>query len=145
LQFITYVNAGSLRQFTNADGKDLTIHFFTEQMWAADAESFFTQQPAMNYIEATEETEIVTMSVIDFHAMMSKYPAFGILGSVMNNWSISTSRFTALSSMSPDERYSNLMSEHPAWINRFPQHQIASYLAMTPETLSRVRSRINRN
>jgi len=49
---------------------------------------------------------------------------------------------TTLHTKSPDQRYSHLLAEHPDWLNRFPQRHIASYLGMTPETLSRVRARI---
>jgi hypothetical protein len=55
---------------------------------------------------------------------------------------VSTNQIVTLKTKSPDKRYKELLSKNPDWINRFPQMQIASYLGITPETLSRVRSRI---
>ncbi len=137
---ISFVLFGSLRFFKRKNHGDLTINFFTENNWVADLESLLTQQPSKNNIEAIENSTIASISLTDIHELMDIYPGFRMLNALMANLTISSSYLT-IHSMSPDERYKELMLKYPQWINRFPQMQIASYLGMTPETLSRVRAR----
>jgi CRP/FNR family transcriptional regulator, anaerobic regulatory protein len=120
----------------------LTSHFFTEGCWAADLESLLMQNPSKNYIAAVENSEIALIDFSDIHALMDVDPCFRMLNALIANMTISTAHIVTINTKSPDERYRELLLKHPDWINRFPQMQIASYLGMTRETLSRVRARI---
>lgn len=139
---LTFINSGSFRLYSNAERGELTITFFTEHRWAADVESLLTQQPTKNYIEAFEDSVIATITLQGMHELMDMYPCFRMLHGLIADLTIPTAHLAAISTKNPDERYKALMLEHPDWINRFPQMQIASYLGMTPETLSRVRARL---
>jgi len=139
---LTFINSGSLRFYTDTERGELTINFFTENQWAADIESFLVQQPSKNYIEAVANSDIALITLKDIHELMDIYPCFRMLNALIANWTIPTSHLATISTKNPDERYKELLLKHPDWINRFPQMQIASYLGMTPETLSRVRARI---
>lgn len=139
---ITFILSGSFRIFKKLSHGELTIKFFIENNWIADLESLLTQQPSKNYIEAIEDSEVASITLRDIHALMDIHPCFRMLNALMAELTISTSYITTISSKSPDERYEELLLNHPQWINRFPQMLIASYLGMTPETLSRVRARI---
>lgn len=139
---LAFINNGSLRFYTNTERGELTINFFTEHQWVADIESFLIQQPSKNYIEAFESSDIASISLRNIHELMDLYPCFRMLNAIIANLTIPTTHLASISTKNPDERYQELLLKHPDWINRFPQMQIASYLGITPETLSRVRARI---
>jgi CRP/FNR family transcriptional regulator, anaerobic regulatory protein len=140
---LCFVETGSLRFYTHTEQGEVTIHFFTENLWVADLESLLKQEPSKNSIEAFEHSTIASITLRDIHLLMSSHPAFHMLNALMANLAISTKHIASLSLKNPDERYLELLSQHPDWVNRFPQKHIASYLGMTPETLSRVRARLN--
>jgi CRP/FNR family transcriptional regulator, anaerobic regulatory protein len=138
---LTFINRGSLRLYTETEHNILTINFFTENNWVADVESLLLQQPSKNYIEAFENSDIASVTLKDMHNLMDFYPCFRMLNALLANLTISTTHLATIATKNPDERYQELLLQHPDWINRFPQMQIASYLGMTAETLSRVRAR----
>jgi CRP-like cAMP-binding protein len=140
--FISIVLTGSLRLYRNEEENEYTLDFFTESNWVADYESFVSQKPASNCIQALENTEVAIVSLHDVHEVVTQHPNFMGFFRVMELWSISTNLYLSNMNQSPDDRYRQLLKDHPAWINRFPQMYIASYLGMTPETFSRVKSRI---
>jgi CRP-like cAMP-binding protein len=140
--WISFINNGSLRLYTETENSELTINFFTEKTWVADLESLLKQQPSVNYIEALENTDIASITLSDIHDLMDIYPCFRMLNVLIANMTIPTDHITSINNKSPDRRYKELLDKHPNWINRFPQMLIASYLGMTPETLSRVRARV---
>ena len=139
---ITFILTGSFRFLKKLDNSEITMNFFVENNWIADLESLLTQQPSKNYIEAIEDSEIASITLKDIHRLMDIHPCFRMLNALMTDLTISTSYIATINSKSPDEKYKELLSKNPQWINRFPQMLIASYLGMTPETLSRVRARI---
>ena len=139
---LSFILTGSFRSFKKLNDGELTLKFFVEHNWITDLESLLTQQPSKNNIEAIEDSETVSITLSDIHRLMDAHPCFRMLNALMADLTISTSYLETISSKSPDERYRELLSTHPQWINRFPQMLIASYLGMTPETLSRVRARV---
>ena len=139
---IAFVNSGSLRLYTEIEHREWTINFFTENCWVSDIESLLMQQPSKNQIEALENSNIALITLKDIHRLMDIHPGFRMLNALMANFIISSTHITAMIAKSPDERYKDLLSNHPDWVNRFPQMKIASYLGITPESLSRVRARV---
>jgi CRP/FNR family transcriptional regulator, anaerobic regulatory protein len=140
---ISFVVSGSLRFYTLTDEGELTINFFTENQWLADLESLMGQKPSKNYLEAMENTNLATIALKDIHQLVKIDPKFIMLNALVAKLAIPSSHLSTLQTKSPDERYKELLEKHPAWVNRFPQKQIASFLGITPETLSRVRARIS--
>jgi CRP-like cAMP-binding protein len=139
-EFIAFLNKGSLRHFSFSEEHDITLHFFIENDWVIDQQSFVSQKPSQNFIQANENCEIVMLNHYDLHHLVFKYPNFLKLGSLLEQNFNNRVRFDM--DKSPEKRYKDLLENHPVWIQRFPQKYIASYLGITPETLSRVRSKI---
>lgn len=134
--FVIIVISGSLRLFHPTGEKEYTLNFFLEHDFAADHESFTTQKPSANVIEALEDSFICTISIYRLHELIAKNHAFFAIGRVMENWT----KATALTNLeNPQQRFEKLMELHPGWMLRFPQKYLASYLGMAPETFSRMK------
>lgn len=138
---VVFIIKGSLRLYTETTEKELTIKFFTENQWVADLESLLTQQATKNYLQACENTSLACISLQNIHQLIDTDPGFSMLNALIAGSAITSTHIATINTKSPDERYKELLSEHPDWIKRFPQVQIASLLGMTPETLSRVKAR----
>lgn len=139
---ITFICSGSFRFYKKTQAGELTLSFFTETNWVADLESLLSQLPSENYIQAMEDSQIASISLQNLHDLMEIYPNFRMLYALLANMTLSTNKLASIQAKSPDERYQELLLSHPHWIKRFPQMHIASYLGITPETLSRVRARL---
>ena len=136
-----YVYKGMVRQFYFKNKKELTEHFASEDNIFICIESFLRQRPANLLVEALENTVLYGIP---------HDPLLALAGSFLNvslAWSFAVTS-TLLSQRKADflrfetanERYARLLKEHPEIVQRAPLSHIASYLLMTPETLSRVRA-----
>ncbi len=143
---ITFVEHGMLRSFMSDDeGRESIVQFATEERWISDMESFFSGKEAAYNIEAIEDSEVLNLSRHAMDEMIEKLPVmeryFRLL---MQNHIISLQRrVVAYMSLSAEEKYLKLMDVYPEVITRAPQQYIASYLGITPETLSRIRKQIS--
>lgn len=95
----------------------------------------------LRFYTHTGESEL-TINFFTENQWVADIESFLMLNALIANLTIPTTHLAALHPMGPDRRYKELLLSHSDWINRFPQMQIASYLGMSTETLSRVRSRI---
>lgn len=135
--FVMIVISGSLRLFHEAEEKEHTLNFFAEYDFAADHESFVSQKPSVNSIEALEDSLILVISIHQLHALIDRNRAFFAIGRVMEKWTKATTLTTHFDK--PRDRFEKLMELHPEWILRFSQIHLASYLGMAPETFSRMK------
>ena len=141
---ISFVTRGVLRSFTtDAKGHEVIDQFGLEGWWMADLYSFLTHEPATYAIDALEPTEVLqldqqaTQHLLDTMPLFERY--FRLL--MQNNY-IATHRRLALAlGHTAEEKYDALLATTPGIMQRVPQHLIASYLGITPEFLSRIRSR----
>lgn len=138
---IYFVNSGAFRQYDEQeDGIENIIHLFMDGDWMLEYKSFTLQKPSASFLEATEDSEVLLLSVHDLHELIRISGAFFKLGSILEvavqNQPYQNNR------MSPEEKYALLLKEKPGLINSFPAKYIASYLGMAPETLSRVRRKL---
>ncbi|MFY0593380.1 Crp/Fnr family transcriptional regulator [Roseivirga sp.] len=133
-----FIQQGSVRHYRDIDGfSEMTANLFIEGDWVLDHKSFTSQKPSANHIQAFEDCELLEFSMNSMHELISKSPSFFRLGKILDN----PRNLDDLKLMSPEERYNQLMETNPRLIQRFPLKHIASYLNMTPETLSRVRAK----
>lgn len=142
---ITFVERGLLRSFTvDDDGHEHVVQFALEGWWISDIGSFVTGQNADYNIEALEDAELLHLTKQSMEALLEKLPVmeryYRIL--MQNNIAALQRRAIAYMSLSAEEKYLKLLDIAPGIMTRASQQHIASYLSITPETLSRVRKKI---
>ncbi len=137
------IEKGCLRTWINSNGKDITTQFFFEGQGVSAIESFRRHQPSLYSIESIEPCILQTLSQKKFQLLIDDSPT---LRKEMEEHLFK--RFTEaqkylLSHLrdTPQQRYADLLTNHPEIIRRVPQHYIASYLGITPVSLSRIRNR----
>lgn len=140
---IFWIKKGCLRQWFNKDGKDITVQFFFEGQPVASIDSFLNDQPSLFTIESIEPSVIVPISRENFDKLKMLYPEFkdGFYDYLFRRFSNYAQLFISRIKDSPQERYDDLVKNNPEIIKRVPQHYIASYLGITPVSLSRIRNR----
>ena len=142
-----FVKTGCLRYFYTVQGEQHTGQFFFESAWYADYESFLSGQPSRQNIEALENTEIIMIPKTALEKLYQEVPKFEKFGRLMAEKAFMglRQRTEMITNQSPEERYLNLIKQRPKLIERIPQHYIASYLGVKPQSLSRIRKRIIQN
>lgn len=141
-KYIGYVYKGMLRLFYYKNKKDLTEHFACEGTNFFSIESFFRQQPTHLMIEALENSVVYGLPHDELLELAVEHYEIEVMYRTLieNSLILSQQKADTLRFESANERYRRLLREHPEIIQRAPLSHIASYLLMTPETLSRVRA-----
>ncbi|WP_266369248.1 Crp/Fnr family transcriptional regulator [Tellurirhabdus rosea] len=142
-----FVEKGLARAFYLEEDKELTSWFMAEEEFIISVYSFFSQQPAYEFIELLEDSTIVAISFQNLQRLYDQFPEFNRVGRVLTEtyYVRSEERTRQLRMQTAQERFEQLMATSPHLFNRVPLKQIASYLGMTPETLSRMRAKARRN
>lgn len=138
-----YLESGCLRIWFNHDGKDITFQFFFEGEGVSSIESFRTDQPSLYSIETIEPCTLLVVSREDLQAILESSPLLRreIEEQTFQRLIFYQKLFLSRIKDKPQERYEALLREHPEIVRRVPQHYIASYLGITPVSLSRIRNR----
>ena len=138
-----FVKKGCLRLWFNSEGKDITFQFFFEHQAVSSFESFLERKPSLFTLESIEPSTVVLVSRSSFDLLLSHYPElkemfYTILIRRMGDYA---KLFLSRIKNNPQKRYEELLHEHPEILQRVAQHYIASYLGITPISLSRIRNR----
>jgi CRP-like cAMP-binding protein len=144
-RYTAFVEKGMLRTFTvDEKGNEPILQFSMEGWWIADLYSFLTEEPSMYNIEALEDCELLLITKENWEILLAKVPAFERYFRLLiqNNLIATQRRLMSSLSESAEEKYTKLINNFPGCIQRVPQHMIASYLGITPETLSRIRAQM---
>lgn len=134
---------GCLREWFNKDGKDITFPFFFEGQPVASIDSLMNQKPSLFTIESIEPTTILSIGKTDFEKLLIAYLEFksGFHDFIFQRFRVYGELFLSRIKDTPQERYEELLTNNPEIIKRIPQHYIASFLGITPVSLSRIRNR----
>ncbi|HEY4109538.1 Crp/Fnr family transcriptional regulator [Puia sp.] len=137
------IQKGCLRLWFNNNGKDITFQFFFEGQAVSSIESFRNGRPSLFSIESLEPCELLVITKKNFDILLAEAPGFkGLVEeSVYQRLEHYSSLFLSHIRDTPPQRYQKLLNEHPQIIQRIPQHYIASYLGITPVSLSRIRNK----
>jgi CRP-like cAMP-binding protein len=141
-KYIGFIVKGSARTFTvDEKGHENILKLSVENWWLADFESFYLLTPSRFNIEALEDLEVLQSTNAQIEEFLKQIPAFSAMANVISqNYTIANQkRMQAAMSYTAEERYEDLISNYPQFLQRFPQNMIASYLGLSPETLSRIR------
>jgi len=141
-----FVLKGCIRIYYKIDGEEKTTAFYTE-MDALTPHCVINKAPSEYFISCVEDS-ILTVSNSDMEVEInSKFPKFEIMCRILSEELLVKQQidFDEFKTSSPEQRYLNLLQKRPDLIQRVPQHQLASYLGIKPQSLSRLRARIIEN
>jgi CRP-like cAMP-binding protein len=143
---IFFVKEGCLRMWMNYEGKEITFQFFFENEMVASIESFRSNEPGFLNIQAIEPSTLVVLRKKDFKLAFDESPQVKdfLLEMAFKRFSDYTKLYLSFLKNNPVERYKDLLLNQPRIIQRVPQHYIASYLGITPVSLSRIRNKISK-
>ncbi len=138
-----YIEKGCARLWFNNDGKDITFQFFFEGEGVSSVESFRTSQPSLFSIETIESCTMFCISKKDFQTILDSSPDIKnyIEENSFQRLIFYQKLFLSRIKDNPQKRYEELLKNYPQILQRVPQHYIASYLGITPVSLSRIRNR----
>ena len=145
-KFIAFVEKGALKEYSlDENGNEYIVQFALEGWTISDLYSFLTGEPATYNIDALEDAELALITKSAHEELLQKVPKYETFTrlQITGAYIAMQKRLTSIISTSLEERYANLTALYPNIVQRVPQHMIASYMGLKPETLSRIRRRIS--
>lgn len=138
-----FVLEGCIRVYYSIDGEEKTTAFYSE-MEGVTPNCVFLKEPSKCYITTTEDS-IISISDLDMEEeIFEKFPKFEKLCRILSEELSAKQQinFDNFKTSSPEKRYLNMLQKRPDLIQRIPQHQLASYIGVKPQSLSRLKTRI---
>lgn len=145
--FEAYVLKGCIRIFfIDENGFEIDLYFAVEDWWISDLASFSQQKPSRLYIQAIEDSELLSFTFKQKEKLFQDAPIFERLFRVMIQRTYETmmNRLISNLSKSAEERYLEFISKYPKMPQRIPQHLIAAYIGVSPEFLSKIKAKLSR-
>ena len=142
---LAFVNSGCLRAFhTNDKGDEFTMYFAFLNWWVGDKTSFYSGTPSRFSVQALEDSEIIYADKIKWEKALDEIPAFEKWYRVKTRKSYEATQQKIIDTQteSAEQKYLKLLKNAPDIVQRIPQHYIASYLGIKPQSLSRIRKNI---
>jgi len=140
----TYIVKGAFRAILYDDeAQEHTIAFAIEDWWITDFNSYIYQEPAILFVEALEDSEIIQLDYQAEQKLLENYPKFERFLRILAQRALASVRRRMLSNLSKsaEDRYDEFMEKYPHIANRVPQYTLASYLGFSTEYMSRIRKR----
>ena len=141
-KYNAFITKGLVRFYSvDESGRENIVSFAKENWWTGDRASLLTGEPSKNNIDAIEDTELILITKTNFDRLCRDIPAFNDMVNAILNKSFITSqnRIHSAIAFTAEQKYLDFVQKYPDLSLRVPQAMIASYLGITPETLSRVR------
>jgi CRP-like cAMP-binding protein len=138
-----FVLKGCIRKYYILEGEEKTTAFYTE-MEGLTPHCVASQTPSEYYVSCVEDSILIVSNADMESEVNGKFPKFETLCRILSEERLGKQQidFDAFKTSSPEQRYLNLLQSQPDLLQRVPQHQLASYLGIKPQSLSRLRARI---
>ncbi|MHA4844749.1 Crp/Fnr family transcriptional regulator [Flavitalea antarctica] len=146
-KFNAFVGKGFLRTyFVDDKGTEHIMNFSPENYWTGDRESLASGAPSKYNIDAIEDSEVLLIRKDDFDSVCKAVQPFNDLmnGLLQKSFIVSQERIHVNITYSAEEKYKDFIKKYPSIANRVPLQMIASYLGLTPETITRIRRKASR-
>ena len=142
--FITFIAIGTIRHFHIKDGVEKTCDISFENFWVTDFQSFTHNTSCIMNLQAMEDTIVFIIRKENLYKLYKDCYKYETFGRIMAEQVAqrATEIAMSLSSDKPEERFQNLLKKQPDLFQRVPQKYIANFLGISPESLSRIRSRV---
>lgn len=139
-----FVLKGLIREYRMLDGEEKTVEFYTETNGAISSSDYVNQTASNGYLMCMEDSLLICGNPRVDAVNYKNFPVLKAITSKMLETDLNETKekFSKFITSSPKDRYLNLLKTRPDLLNRVPLHQIASYLGMTAESLSRIRKRV---
>jgi len=140
-----FVASGCLRAFHKTEnGKDHTLQFAIKNWWISDYMTLFNNEKTLLSIESLSHSKIMIIEQSELEKLYSKFPQFGLTNrmNLQNRIAALQKRIFGLLTMTAKEKYQRFVKDYEVFEKVIPNYQIASFLGITPESLSRVRKQI---
>lgn len=141
--YVYYIVDGIIRNYCVKDGSDVSLDFFFTGEFTNAFMSFLTRQKSIVNVEAMTDTKVLRIHFNDLQQLYEGSLAFNKIGRIISEqlYIKRTMREVSLITMSASERYNDLMARHPDLIQQIQQKYLSTFLGISPETLSRLRSK----
>jgi len=142
-----FITKGCLKVYTlDKDGAPHISMFAVEDFWTGDMASFITKEPSHYFIKATEDSKLLGISRANYDLLFQEIPKFERFYRMLYQRSLISfiRRSNHGISLTAEERYITFKKEYPKIVNRITQKDLASYIGITPEFMSKIISKVNR-
>ena len=144
---LAFVEKGALYAYSvDAKGNQHVVRFAFDGWWIADLQSFFTRNPSTLNIEVLEDSELLMLDRKNHEKLLEEIPAYERYHRIIlqNAYVALQQRVENALGLTAEQKYARLIDQNPEFMNRVPLNLVASYLGMSPETLSRVRRQMSK-
>jgi CRP-like cAMP-binding protein len=141
-RYAAFVATGCLRSYViDAKGKEHIVQFAPETWWLADAVSLMSRSPSQYFVDAVEDSELLLLDGPSHQRLLDRVPGYAssFQTGIQRHAAAKDQRIANALSSSAEERYREFLKTYPSIAQRVPQFMLASYLGVSPETLSRIR------
>lgn len=140
-----FIIKGCVRLYYDTDAEEKTAFFYVENMFVSSYESFTKQTPSKHNLQAIEESTLAVITTETAQQLLELSPKFQFLAMLMMEEELIVYQeiISSFITLNAEERYLELIKNKPDLAQRIPQHQLATFLGVTAETLSRIRKRIS--
>jgi CRP-like cAMP-binding protein len=146
-EFGIFVASGCLRSYViDSKGIERIVQFAPEEWWLSDIESLSTGKPSQYFIDAIEDSEVMLLSLPAHGRLIREVPGYAasLRDGLARHAAAKDKRIVGTLTRTAEERYQEFLETYPSIALRVPQWMLASYLGISPETVSRIRARASR-